>query len=105
MQLYMGCSFDPQYFATNFGIYQLFIVRYSNDLQHCDKHYISFHWIYINIIIILYKSYLLYGMRYFPAISRVLKALQTIADNQNGLILNCTGVTKILFLIECFIFS
>ena len=32
-----------QYFATDFGIYQLFIIRFSYGFHHCDWNSISFH--------------------------------------------------------------
>ena len=39
----LRCKFQHvQYFAPDFGISQLFIIRFSNGLQHCDGDLISF---------------------------------------------------------------
>ena len=39
----LRCKFQHvQYFAPDFGISQLFIIRFRNGLQHCDGDLISF---------------------------------------------------------------
>ena len=43
----MRCKFEHvQYFGTDFGISQPFIILFSNGLQYCDGDLMSFHMIY-----------------------------------------------------------
>ena len=43
----LRCKFqNVQYFAPDFGISQLFIIRFSNGLQHCDGDALSFQVIF-----------------------------------------------------------
>ena len=43
----LRCKFQHfQYFAPDFGISQVFSIRFSNSLRHCDKDLMSFYVIY-----------------------------------------------------------